>query len=276
MFYLFATGAALSFAFGTFFTKGVTLRISIFRAIGPLFLLNALFALPFLGTGPSWKLVSGTIPYLHLLAALFSGLVAFTLFYMISRSTASASSIAPAMAPAVVLILSPLFLGSTITWLQCVLVAFLLIVTLYPIRNSIAGIDSTKTIFFMIVAAVGNGATTVLSKMLAEEGVGMPETFVVRQIIAGLAFCILFPPIGLKGRDFFELVRRSAFMAVGWMTSITAIQQGSPLVVQTFLAAIPLVVLLIETIAYRKSPDSAVVLSAILTVCAIATLSLSV
>lgn len=58
MFILFASAAALAFAFGTFFTKGVTLRISIFRAIGPLFLLNAVFAIPFLNTGPSWKLIT--------------------------------------------------------------------------------------------------------------------------------------------------------------------------------------------------------------------------
>ena len=276
MFILYASSAALAFAFGTFFTKGVTLRISIFKAIGPLFLLNGLFAVPFLGTGPSWKLITGPVPYLHLIAALSSGVVAYILFSMVAKSTASVSSVAPAMAPAVVLLLSPLFLSTSISLVQVALVLALMAITLYPLRNSISGINSSKTILFMLIAALGNGAVTIIAKLLANEGVGMPETFIARQVIAGLAFVILFPPIGLKFRDFFELVRRSFFMAIGWMTSITAIQKGSPLVVQTFLATIPITVILIETVAYRKRPDRAVIISAILTAVGIAALSLTV
>lgn len=276
MFILYASAAALAFAFGTFFTKGVTLRISIFRAIGPLFLLNAVFAVPFLNTGPSWKLITGQVPYLHLIAALSSGLVAYILFSMVAKSTASVSSVAPAMAPAVVLLLSPVFLSTSISITQIFLVLFLMAITLYPLRNSITGLNSSKTIAFMLIAALGNGAVTIIAKLLADEGVGMPETFIARQVIAGLAFIILFPPIGLKFRDFFELVRRSFFMAIGWMTSITAIQKGSPLVVQTFLATIPVTVILIETVAYRKRPDKAVIISAILTALGIAALSLTV
>lgn len=276
MFILFASCAALAFAFGTFFTKGVTLRISIFRAIGPLFLLNAVFAIPFIGTGPSWNLITGPVPYLHLIAALSSAVVAYILFSMVAKSTASVSSVAPAMAPAVVLLLSPLFLSTAITITQIFLVIFLMAITLYPLRNSISGINSSKTIAFMVIAALGNGAVTIIAKLLADEGVGMPETFVTRQVIAGLAFTILFPPIGLKFRDFYELVRRSFFMAIGWMTSITAIQIGSPLVVQTFLATIPIIVILIETAAYRKRPERAVIISAVLTAFGIAALTLTV
>ena len=180
------------------------------------------------------------------------------------------------MAPAVVLLLSPLFLNTAISIAQICLVLFLMAITLYPLRNSIAGINSAKTIVFMIIAAIGNGAVTIIAKLLANEGVGMPETFIARQILAGLAFVILFPPVGLKARDFFELVRRSFFMAIGWMTSITAIQKGSPLVVQTFLATIPITVILIETIAYRKRPDRVVIISAVLTAIGIAALSLTV
>lgn len=276
MFILFASCAALAFAFGTFFTKGVTLRISIFRAIGPLFLLNAVFAIPFIGTGPSWNLITGPVPYLHLIAALSSAVVAYILFSMVAKSTASVSSVAPAMAPAVVLLLSPLFLSTAITITQIFLVIFLMAITLYPLRNSISGINSSKTIAFMVIAALGNGAVTIIAKLLADEGVGMPETFVTRQVIAGLVFTILFPPIGLKFRDFYELVRRSFFMAIGWMTSITAIQIGSPLVVQTFLATIPIIVILIETAAYRKRPERAVIISAVLTAFGIAALTLTV
>lgn len=276
MFYVFAGTAALAFAFGTFFTKGVTLRISIFKAIGPLFLLNALFALPFIGTGPSWKLVTGPVPYLHLIAALSSGVVAYIIFSIVAKSSASVSSVAPAMSPAAVLLLAPFFLASSTTWTQVILVIFLMGVTLYPLRNSISGLNSVKTLSFMAIAALGNGAVTIFTKLLAQEGVGMSETFIARQVIAGLAFVVIFPPIDLNIRDFWELVRRSIFMAIGWMTSITAIQQGSPLLVQTFLATIPITVILIETVAYRKMPEKVVIVSAICTVIGITALSLNI
>jgi len=275
VFYLFAIAGTLAFAFGTFFTKGVTLRISIFRAIGPLFLLNAVFAIPFIGTGPSWKLITGSVPYLHIISAISGGLVAYIIFSMISKSTASVSSVAPAMAPIVVLLLSPIFLGTSITWAQILLVTFLMGIALYPLRNSISGLNSGKTFAFILVAALGNGAVAVIAKLLAQEGVGMPETFAVRQILAGLAFIIIFPPIGLKFRDFYELVRRSMFMAIGHMTSIEAIQKGSPLVVQTFLSAIPITVIVIESIAYKKRPEKAIIISSVFTILGITVLSLT-
>ena len=275
MFYLFAIAGTLAFAFGTFFTKGVTLRISIFKAIGPLFLLNAVFAIPFITTGPSWKLVTGSVPYLHIISSIASGILAYVIFSMISKSTASVSSVAPAMAPIVVLLLSPIFLSTSITFAQILLVTFLMGITLYPLRNSISGLNSVKTYAFILVAALGNGVVAVISKLLAQEGVGMPETFVVRQILSGLAFIIIFPPIGLKFRDFYELFRRSMFMAIGHMTTIEAIQKGSPLVVQTFMATIPITVIVIETVAYKKRPEKAIIISSILTVLGIAVLSLS-
>ena len=253
----------------------MTLRISIFRAIGPLFLLNAVFAIPFIGTGPSWKLTTGSVPYLHVISAIASGFLAYIIFSLISKSTASVSSVAPAMAPIVVLLLSPIFLSTSITVAQILLVTFLMGITLYPLRNSISGLNSVKTYAFILVAALGNGAVAVLAKLLAQEGVGMPETFVVRQILSGLAFIIIFPPIGLKLRDFYELFRRSLFMAIGHMTTIEAIQKGSPLVVQTFMAAIPITVMVIETVAYKKRPEKAIIISSILTVLGIAVLSLS-
>jgi drug/metabolite transporter (DMT)-like permease len=194
---------------------------------------------------------------------------------MISKSTASVSSVAPAMAPVVILLLSPIFLNTSVTWAQVLLVTFLMGITLYPLRNSISGLNSAKTIAFILIAALGNGVVAVISKLLAQEGVGMPETFVVRQILAGLTFTIMFPPIGLKFRDFYELVRRSMFMAIGHMTSIEAIQKGSPLVVQTFLSAIPITVIMIETVAYKKRPERAIIISSVFTVLGIAVLSLT-
>ena len=260
---LLAIAAALSFAIGTFLTKGVALKISIYRAIGPLFILNALFVFPLIPFGPHWILWTGSIPYLHILGALGSGIVAGIIFTMVSRSTASVVSVGQAITPAVVLLAGPIALGTSIVPVQVLAIVVLVFATLFPLRKSLVGVGSFTTIFLMITIGVLSGLVTVAVVLLNKEGVGTTETFIVRQLLAGFTFMAIFPPIGLHWRDFMQLVRRSFFMSVGWLASIYAIRQGSPVVVQSVMATIPLWVILIEVIAYKKRPSRPVVFSAI-------------
>ena len=260
---LLAVAAALSFAIGTFLTKGVTLKISIYKAIGPLFILNALFVFPLIPFGPHWIIWSGPIPYLHILGALGSGIVAGIIFTMVSRSTASVVSVGQAITPAVVLLAGPIALGTSIVPVQVLAIVVLVFATLFPLRKSLVGVGSLTTLFLMMVIGVLSGLVTVAVVLLNREGVGTSETFIVRQLLAGFTFMVIFPPIGLRWRDFMQLVRRSFFMSVGWLASIYAIRQGSPVVVQSVMATIPLWVILIEVIAYRKRPSRPVVFSAL-------------
>ena len=260
---ILAIAAALSFAIGTFLTKGVALKISIYRAIGPLFILNALFVFPLIPFGPHWILWTGPIPYLHILGALGSGIVAGIIFTMVSRSTASVVSVGQAITPAVVLLAGPIALGTSIVPVQVLAIVVLVFATLFPLRKSLVGVGSLTTLFLMMVIGVLSGLVTVAVVLLNREGVGTSETFIVRQLLAGFTFMVIFPPIGLRWRDFMQLVRRSFFMSVGWLASIYAIRQGSPVVVQSVMATIPLWVILIEVIAYRKRPSRPVVFSAL-------------
>lgn len=52
-------------------------------------------------------------------------------------------------------------------------------------------------------------------------------------------------------------------MSMGWLASIYAIREGSPIVAQSVMATIPLWVILIEVIVYRTRPSRPVVFSAI-------------
>ncbi len=260
---LLAIAAAISFAVGTFLTKGVALKISIYKAIGPLFILNALFVVPLIPFDPHWILWTGSIPYLHIAGAVGSGVVAGIIFSMVSRSTASVVSVGQAITPAVVLLAGPIALGTSIVPVQVLAIVVLVFATLFPLRKSLVGVGSFTTIFLMVVIGVLSGLVTVVVVLLNREGVGTTETFIVRQLLAGITFMVIFPPIGLHWRDFMQLVRRSFFMSLGWLASIYAIRQGSPLVAQSVMATIPLWVILIEVIAYRKKPSRPVVFSAI-------------
>ena len=260
---LLAIAAAISFAVGTFLTKGVALKISIYKAIGPLFILNALFVVPLIPFDPHWILWTGSIPYLHIAGAVGSGVVAGIIFSMVSRSTASVVSVGQAITPAVVLLAGPIALGTSIVPVQVLAIVVLVFATLFPLRKSLVGVGSFTTIFLMVVIGVLSGLVTVVVVLLNREGVGTTETFIVRQLLAGVTFMVIFPPIGLHWRDFMQLVRRSFFMSLGWLASIYAIRQGSPLVAQSVMATIPLWVILIEVIAYRQKPSRPVVFSAI-------------
>ena len=260
---LLAIAAAIAFAVGIFLTKGVALNISIYKAIGPLFILNAVFVFPLIPFGPHWILWSGSVPYLHILGAVGSGVVAGIIFRMMSRSSASVMSVGQALTPAVVLLAGPIALGASIIPIQVPVIVVLVFATIFPLRKSLAGVSSFTAIFLMIVIGVLSGLVTVAVVLLDRAGVGTSETFIVRQLLAGFAFMVIFPPTGMHWRDFMQLVRRSFFMSMGWLASIYAIREGSPVVAQSVMATIPLWVILIEVIAYRKRPARAVIFSAI-------------
>ena len=260
---LLAIVAAVAFAVGIFLTRGVALNISIYKAIGPLFVLNALFVFPLIPFGPNWILWSGSVPYLHVVGAVGSGVVAGIIFRMVSRSSASVMSVGQALTPAVVLLAGPVALGASIIPIQVLLIVVLVFATIFPLRKSLVGVSSFTAIFLMIVIGVLSGFVTVAVVLLDRAGVGTTETFIVRQLLAGFTFMLIFPPIGLHWRDFLQLVRRSFFMSMGWLASIYAIREGSPVVAQSVMATIPLWVILIEVIVYRKQPARAVVFSAI-------------
>ena len=260
---LLAITAAIAFAVGIFLTKGVALNISIYKAIGPLFVLNALFVFPFIPFGPDWILWSGSVPFLHVVGAIGSGVVAGIIFRMMTHSSASVMSVGQALTPAVVLLAGPIALGASIIPIQVLLIVVLVFATIFPLRKSLVGVSSFTAIFLMIVIGVLSGLVTVAVVLLDRAGVGTSETFIVRQLLAGFTFMVIFPPIGLHWRDFLQLVRRSFFMSMGWLASIYAIREGSPVVAQSVMATIPLWVILIEVIVYRKQPARAVVFSAI-------------
>ena len=270
-----ALASTISFGLGTFFTKGVTTQISFLKSIGPLFLLNALFCLPIAIAQRDWIVFEREILIIHVSGAFFAGITAYLMFAIIARSSASVGVIPQTLAPAVVLILAPIFLTATVTSLQIFFVLLLIGATAYPLRKSVPGLKSAPTLFMTIASGIFSGIVTVNVAMLGERGVNLSETFMVRQLIAGLVFVALFPPTGLNRSDFFKLVRRSSFMAIGWVTSIYAIQNGSVVVAQSILATVSLWVILFEVIANRKAPERSTIGAALVAAAGVVALALT-
>jgi len=270
-----AVVATISFGLGTFLTKGITTQISFLKSIGPLFLLNALFCLPLALAQRDWIVFERDIFLIHLTGAFLSGMTAYLIFSIIARSSASVAVIPQTLSPAVVLILAPIFLATTVTPLQVFFVVLLIGATVYPLRMSIPGLKSVPTLVMTIASGVIVGLVAVNVAMLGERGVNLSETFIVRQLIAGLVYVALFPPTGLNRSDFFALVRRASFMAIGWITSIYAIQNGSVIVAQSILSTTSLWVILFEVIAQRKAPERSTIGAALVAATGVVALALT-
>jgi len=270
-----AVVATISFGLGTFLTKGITTQISFLKSIGPLFLLNALFCLPLALAQRDWIVFERDIFLIHLTGAFLSGMTAYLIFSIIARSSASVAVIPQTLSPAVVLILAPIFLATTVTPLQVFFVVLLIGATVYPLRMSIPGLKSVPTLVMTIASGVIVGLVAVNVAMLGERGVNLSETFIVRQLIAGLVYVALFPPTGLNRSDFFALVRRASFMAIGWITSIYAIQNGSVIVAQSILSTVSLWVILFEVIAQRKAPERSTIGAALVAATGVVALALT-
>lgn len=272
MFESVAIFAAFTMGLGTFLTKGVTTQISFLKTLGPLFLLNCFFTLPIALVQRNWILFEPKVLALHVSAAIASVIAGYFIFVIIARSSASISSISNTLAPAVALILAPILLGTKVTMFQVAAVIALIAASLYPIRSSIPGLRFRVTIFFTLSAAVAAGFVSVNVAMLGAEGVNLSETFIVRQILAGLFYIAIFPPRGLTKSDLLKLMQRASLISVGSVASVYALQGGEIILMISILATVSLWVLLFESISTRSIPDRATIIAAMIAVAGIVSL----
>lgn len=272
MFEIVAIFAAFTMGLGTFLTKGITTKISFLKTLGPLFLLNCFFTLPIAFVQRDWIVFEPKILALHVSAAIASIIAGYLIFTIIVRSSASISSISSTLSPAVALVLAPIWLGTRVSALQVVAVVVLIAATLYPIRSSIPGLRLGVTILFILSAALTTGFVSINVAMLGNEGVNLSETFIVRQVIAGLFYITIFPPRGLTKSDLLKLMQRASLISVGSVASVYALQGGEIVLMISILATVSLWVLLFESIASRSIPERSTIIAAVIAVLGVVSL----
>ncbi|MDO8645897.1 MAG: EamA family transporter [Candidatus Planktophila sp.] len=272
MFEIVAIFAAFTMGLGTFLTKGITTQISFLKTLGPLFLLNCFFTLPIALVQRDWIVFEPKILALHVSAAIASIIAGYFIFVIIVRSSASISSISSTLSPAVALVLAPIWLGTSVSSLQVLAVIALIAATLFPIRSSIPGLRLGVTIFFTLSAALAAGFVSVNVAVLGAEGVNISETFIVRQVLAGLFYIVIFPPRGLTKSDLLKLMQRTSLISVGSIASVYALQGGEIILMVSILATVSLWVLLFESITSKSIPDRSTIIAAVIAVAGIVSL----
>ena len=273
MYIIFALAAAFCTGLGTFLTRSLIQKLPAFQIVGPLFILNGVAGLPFVLVRRDWVALTLSQCLQIALLGLMTALGGLFVFVIVKRGSASLSIVGAALTPAMVLLLSPVFLQVSVRPIQFIIVAALVLASLYPIRASVLGIKSSSTFLLMLAQGINAGGVAILISRLAHAGVGLSQFLFMQQLIAGAVWLIACWPKDVQLRSYPLLAKRSVFMSLGWFLSFVAISRGSTLVVQSVHSTIPLIIILMEVFAYKKRPTKAVMLSAAGVIVAIAALS---
>ena len=274
MYLLFSLASVFSTSLGTFLTRSLITKLPAFQIIGPLFFLNSLGAIPIALVGRNW-VVPEINQILGLVAAgILTAIGAILLFSIVERAPASTSIVGASLSPAIVLLLAPGFLNQSFSLVRFLLVASLIFAILFPIRRSVLGISSVSTISMMLAQGVNAGVLAILITTLSRSGLVISEVLFVQQIVAGLVCVILFPTKDVPLSSLPILAHRAMYMSLGWIFYTQALKSGETLVVQSVLSLIPISILVMETITYKRKPPKEAVISALLVVVCISTLVL--
>lgn len=230
--------AALANAAGQLMSKEFTRRYPARQLIGPLYLLNCALVLPFAPFAPwTW---SPEIVALHLLAIAAMVLTAISVWDLLAHGNASAQLTATALAPLPTLVLTGLLLPGTLDPIQVIAATVVVIGVTLALRDAFGTLGRAGAIARIVGAACGTAALTMTAKLLADRGVGVVETYVVRTAIAGILFTLVIRPRDVDFRELPAMVVRAAAITTYFVLVIVAVGLGSPAVVQTMVATTPM------------------------------------
>lgn len=252
---IFGSLAALSTAIGLLMTKSITTRMPVWQVVGPLFLLNTILVVPSIPFGPAWVTFTPGIAQLHIASTLLLITSSACVFTLITRGRASSVSVGRAVSPIAVLITAPILIGGTQSPVLIIGAIVIMLGALIPLRKEFLGLNSTTTILLLVALGLSEGLVTVFTAMMATQGVGLPEIYILRTLTAGLFFTILVPPRDLRLPDLKPLSLRAVFVTGGYVFSILGVRDGDVVPVQSLWATAPLITILLEWVTYRVRPQ---------------------
>ncbi len=235
--------AALS-ALAAVRTKDLVGELPALQLIGPLFLLNAVVAVPGALLG-SWVL-DGPVLALHAASVGCMALSTLAVFTLFQHGSASATTTAVAISPIPAMVAAALLLDERADPVRVAAASVVVIAVLAALPGSFATLARGSAVLAVAGAAVGNGVLTVLSAQLVERGAGTFEIYLVRTLACGLLFAVLVPPRDIPWRRLPALGGRALLVSGHFLAILLAVRHGSPVVVQTMVATAPLVAVGLE------------------------------
>jgi drug/metabolite transporter (DMT)-like permease len=264
---LLAVLAAVANACQAVISKGLTSRLPARQLIGVLYVCNALVLLP-LAPFVEWRW-SPEIVLLQAASVALMAITAISVWDMLDAGAASATTTATALSPIPAALFTALLIPGTFRPVQAVAALLVASAVVFALSDAFAGLGRRGTLLRVLGAACGTAGLTVVTRLLGDHGVGVVETYVVRTSAAALLFIPLFPPRDIPLRATPRLFGRALVVTSYFVLLILAAQQGSPVVVQTCLAATPLLVLGYESWRARRRPEPRILAAAVLVVAGI-------
>ena len=261
---LLAVLAALANAAQAVISKGLTNRLPARQLIGVLYVCNAVILLP-LAPFVTWRW-SPTIVGLHLVSVGLMAITAIAIWDMLDAGAASATTTASALSPIPAALGTALLIPGTLRPIQVVAALLVTLAVLAALNDAFAPLGRRGTWLRVLGAAAGNGLLTVVTHVIGDQGVGLVETYVVRTALAAVLFLVLFPPRDIPWAAAPRLFGRGLVVTSYFVLVILAAQQGSPVVVQTCLAATPLLVLAWESWRLGRRPPTRILLATLVVV----------
>jgi drug/metabolite transporter (DMT)-like permease len=159
------------------------------------------------------------------------------------------------MTPIGALSFSVVLLTRGVGWAQVVGAVIVTVAVVAGVGGAFGAITRGRAVAAIVVYAAVGGLLTVLTKLLADRGVGLPDIYVSRTLLAGIAWTALVPPRDLPASSVPRLAVRSALQTGYFVLLIAAVQRGTPTVVQTIVAATPLILLGGTAVVRRERPS---------------------
>jgi drug/metabolite transporter (DMT)-like permease len=265
---LLAILAAVANAAQALISKELTGRLPARQLIGVLYVCNALVLLP-LAPFVDWRWTPGIVALQAVSVALMA-VTAISVWDMLDSGAASATTTATALSPIPAVILTAMLVPGTFRPMQAVAALVVAGAVMLALSDAFEGLGRRGTWLRVFGAACGTAGLTVVTRLLGDQGVGVVETYVVRTALAALLFIPLFPPRDIPLAAAPRLFGRALVVTTYFVLVILAAQTGSPVVVQTCLAATPLLVLAVESWRARTRPEPRLLLAASLVLVGIA------
>jgi drug/metabolite transporter (DMT)-like permease len=260
--------AALANGAQALVNKGLTERYPARQLIGVLYLTNCLVLLPF-APFVTWHW-SLEVWLLHAVSVALMVGTAVCVWDLFASGAASATTTASALSPIAAVLATALLLPASVSVGQVVAAVLVPGAVLWALQGAFGAMGRRGVTVRVLGAAAGNGWLTVASALLAEQGVGVVETYVVRTALAAAVCLWLFPPRHIPRRATPRLLFRSLLTTLSFVCVLLGVQQGSPVVVQTLLATTPLFVLVAEAWRSRSRPPMRAVVAAAVVVTGVA------
>jgi len=234
------------------FNKQLTNRYPARPLIGVLLLLNCLVLLPF-APFVEWHWTP-QILLLHVVSAFLLAMSSVPIWDLYDKGAASATTTAQALSPLAAAIGAALLVPGTTSVGQMVAAFVVVLGVIWALQGAFAGLGRVASTWRIVIAAAGFGLLTVVTRMLADLDAGVVETYVTRTGIAAVAMLVLIPPRGVPRRAAPLLFTRALITTLYFVLVILAVQEGSPVVVQTLVAITPLIILVVESARSRTWP----------------------